>query len=167
VDELHPTSKIEPDRLGGPVSSVDRQIAELEGMDLEALRALWRKLYRKPAPRFFRRELLVRGLANQIQVKAYGGLAPKSRRKLLRIAAEHEAGAGFTTADAPRRVRPGTRLVRAWKGVTHSVNVLDDGFEWNGTKYRSLSAIARAISGTSWNGHNFFGLDKRKGGKDG
>lgn len=161
MEDLHPASNIEPDRReGGPVA---RQIAELEGMDLEALRALWRKLYRQPAPRFFRRELLIRGLAYQIQVKAHGGLSPKTRRKLLRIAEQHESGAGFTTADAPRRLRPGTRLVRAWQGVTHNVNVLDDGFEWNGTKYRSLSAIAKAITGTNWNGFNFFGLDKRKG----
>ena len=164
MDELNPTSPIRPDRLdGGPVA---RQLAELEDMDVEALRVLWRTLYRHPAPRFFRRELLVRGLAYQIQAKAYGDLSPKTHRKLMKIAADHEAGKGTAPASARRKLRPGTRLVRAWQGVTHTVNVLEDGYEWAGTKYRSLSAIAKAISGTSWNGYNFFGLDKGKGGDD-
>lgn len=164
MDQPATTSMIESDRRnGGPA---DQQIAELQDMDLEALRALWRKLYRQPAPRFFRRDLLMRGLAYQIQCKAYGGLSPTTRRKLLKIAAAHEAGTGFTTADARPKLAAGTRLVRAWQGVTHTVNVLDEGFEWNGQKFSSLSAIAKAISGTNWNGHNFFGLDRGKAGQN-
>jgi hypothetical protein len=170
VNELTPASTFQPDRpSGGPVTSTDRlstEIAALDGLDLEALRTLWKKLYRHPAPRYFRCDLLIRGIAYEMQAKAYGGLSPKTRRTLLKIAAGHEAGTGFTTADAPRKVRAGTRLVRAWKGVTHTVNVLADGFEWNGQKYRSLSAIAREISGTNWNGFNFFGLDRQKKGEN-
>ncbi len=170
MNELSGKSSFKPDRpAGGPVSS-DRMATEIDalnGLDLEALRERWHKLYRHPAPRFFRRELLIRGIAYQMQVKAYGGLSPKTRKRLLKLAAQYEAGTGFTTADAPRRLRPGTRLVRAWKGVTHNVNVLADGFEWHGRKYRSLSAIAREISGTNWNGFNFFGLDRRKGNDNG
>jgi hypothetical protein len=140
-----------------PDERVHADIAELETMSLHDLRATWKRLYRIEAPRFFRRELLVRACAYQIQVKAYGGLSPKTRRRLLKIAAEAEQGT-FTTAGAPRRLRPGTRLVRSYDGVTHTVDVLADGFAWNGQKFRSLSAIAKAITGTNWNGHSFFGL---------
>jgi len=168
VNEITPTSTMAPDRpSGGPVDRMAAEIAALETLGLPALRELWKKLYRRPAPRFFRRELLIRGIAYEMQVTAYGRLSPKTRKKLLKIAAAHEAGPGFTTAAAPRKLRPGTRLVRAWKGVTHTVNVLGDGFEWNGQKHRSLSAIAREISGTNWNGFNFFGLDRQKGGDNG
>ena len=149
-------------RAGRPTSTDDRVrdgIAALDGLDLGQLRALWQKLYRTAAPKGFRRELLIRACAYQIQAKAYGGLSPKTRRKLLKIAAQAEQGT-FTTAGAPRRLRPGTRLVRAYDGKTHTVEVLTDGFAWNGQKFRSLSAIARAISGTNWNGHVFFGLTR-------
>jgi hypothetical protein len=149
------------DTAGRPSSLDDRvsaEIAALHGMDLAALRALWRKLYRTEAPKGFRRELLIRACAYRIQVKAYGGLSPKTRRKLLKIAAEAEQGT-FTTAGAPRRLRTGTRLVRAYGDKTFTVEVLADGFAWNGQKYRSLSGIAKAITGTNWNGNVFFGLD--------
>jgi hypothetical protein len=138
---------------------IHSDIAALETLSLHDLRAIWKKLYRTEAPRFFRRELLVRACAYQIQVKAYGGLPPKTRRRLLKIAAEAEQG-NFTTAGAPRRLRPGTRLVREYEGVTHTVDVLADGFAWNGQKFRSLSAIAKAITGTNWNGYAFFGLKR-------
>lgn len=167
MTDLTPNSTGEPDRpIGGPASPSQRlatEIAALEGLDLEALRTLWRKQYRAAAPRFFRRELLIRGIAYEMQAKTFGRLSHKTRRKLLKIAGEHAAGTGFTTAEAPRKLRPGTRLIRAWKGVTHTVNVLADGFEWNGQKYRSLSGIAREISGTNWNGNTFFGLGRRQG----
>ena len=151
--------------LPGGEGHLNQEIAALGGLDLVALRTLWGKLYRFPAPRFFRRDLLIRGIAYQMQVKVYGGLSPKTRKTLLKIAAEAEQGT-FTTAGAPRRLRPGTHLVRSWKGVTHVVDVLGEGFAWNGQRYRSLSAIAKVISGTNWNGNTFFGLGRRKGGSD-
>jgi hypothetical protein len=165
VAALQSTSATLPDRpQGGPASSskLHAEIAALDGMDLKALRSMWRKLYHHPAPPNFRRPLLIRGLAYQMQVDVYGGLSPKTRRTLLKIAAQAESAGGFTTADAQRRLRPGTRLIRAWKGVTHTVNVLDDGFEWQGDRYGSLSAIAKEITGTSWNGNTFFGLGRSK-----
>ncbi|MDO8360971.1 MAG: DUF2924 domain-containing protein [Devosia sp.] len=157
-----PTAAAARPRTGRPSSLDDRvrdDIAALDGLDLGQLREMWQKLYRTPAPKTLRRELLIRGCAYQIQVKAYGGLSPKTRRKLLKIAAAAEQGT-FTTAGAPRRLRPGTRLVRAYDGKTHVVEVLADGFAWSGQKFRSLSAIAKAISGTNWNGHVFFGLTR-------
>lgn len=149
-------------RAGRPSSTDDRvrdDIAALDALDLAELRTLWQKLYRAPAPKTFRRELLIRGLAYQIQVRTYGGLSPKTRRKLLKIAAQAEEGT-FTPAGAPRRLRPGTRLVRAYDGKTHTVEVLADGFAWNGQKFRSLSAIAKGITGTNWSGAAFFGLTR-------
>src|SRR5688572_10573405 len=143
--------------------ALNSEIAALGDLDLYELRARWLTFYHRPAPRFFRRDLLIRGIAYEMQAKVYGGLSPKTRRQLQKIAAAAESSAGFTTADLPRRLRPGTRLVRAWKGVTHTVNVLDDGYEWQEKRYRCLSAIAQAISGTNWNGNTFFGVKPRKG----
>ena len=149
-------------QTGRPSLLSQRVLADVEaldGMNLADLRALWQKHFRTPAPRGFRRELLIRACAYQIQVKAYGGLSPKTRRRLLKVASQAEQGV-FTTAGAPRRLRAGTRLVRSYEGATHTVEVLADGFAWNGQKFRSLSAIARAITGTSWSGAAFFGLTR-------
>lgn len=145
-------------------TTLRREIEALEGLDLYELRARWQVYYRTPAPRFFRRQLLIRAIAYEVQAKVYGGLASKTRRLLLRIAKEAEAGKGFTTATMTQRLRPGTRLVRAHKGVTHVVDVLEDGFAWNGARWGSLSPIARAITGTNWNGNAFFGLRRKKTG---
>jgi len=138
------------------------EIAALDQLDLNALRQRWRQLYRTAAPVGFRRDVLIRAIAYKLQEKALGGLAPSTRRKLLKIATEAESADGFTTADAPRRLRAGTRLIRDWKGTVHTVEVLADGFEWTGSRFTSLSAIAREITGTSWNGHTFFGVGRSK-----
>jgi hypothetical protein len=162
-DRKPSTPAVATSRPVGRPSSTDARvhadIAALETMNLHDLRATWKKLHRTEAPPFFRRELLIRACAYKVQEKAYGGLWPKTRRRLLKIAAAAEQGV-FTTTGAPRRLRPGTRLVREYGGVTHTVEVLADGFAWNDRKFRSLSAIAKAITGTNWNGHTFFGLTK-------
>src|SRR3569623_2231689 len=126
MDELLKTALRDAGRPSSRDDKVRADIAALDGMDLAELRAIWKRLHRTEAPRFFRRELLIRACAYQIQVKAFGGLSPKTRRKLRKIAAEAEQGT-FTTAGAPRRLRPGTRLVRAYEGITHTVEVLADG----------------------------------------
>jgi len=141
-------------------------IAALHDLDLQQLRERWRQLYRTPAPPGFRREVLIRAIAYKLQEKALGGLAPATRRKLLKIAAEAESSEGFTTATAPRRLRPGTRLVRAYRDKVHTVEVLADGFEWDGRQFGSLSAIAKEITGTSWNGLTFFGVGGKRGASD-
>ncbi len=167
TDDLHDVSAAP----GGPAKPAGRprnthealraEIAALDDLALEALRGRWRELYRTAAPPGFRRDLLIRAIAYRMQEKVLGGLAPATRRKLLKIAKDAEAGDGFTAADAPRSLRPGTRLIRDWKGVVHTVEVLDDGFEWSGRRFTSLSAIAREITGTSWNGHTFFGVGRK------
>jgi hypothetical protein len=138
---------------------VEAEIAGLPALSLEELRERWRVLYGNPAPRSLRRDLLMRAVAYQIQVKAIGGLSAATKRKLREIAAAAREGRFDASSVAPR-VKPGTRLIRVWQGETHSVLVLEDGFEWKGTRYGSLSLIARTITGTNWNGWTFFGVKR-------
>jgi Protein of unknown function (DUF2924) len=137
------------------------EIAGLPALSLSALRARWEALYGRPAPRTLRRDLLVRAIAYQLQVKAYGGLSAATRRKLREIAQAVRDGC-FEPAIVAPRIAPGTRLIRVWRGETHTVFVHGDGFEWSGTRHRSLSTIAKAITGTSWNGWTFFGVKRAR-----
>src|SRR5215211_3325200 len=146
---------------------VEAEIAGLPALSLEELRERWRVLYGNPAPRLLRRGLLIRALAYQLQVKAFGGLSAATKLREIAVAAREGR---FDPAIIGPRVKPGTRLIRVWQGETHSVLVLEDGVEWNGTRYRSLSLVAKTITGTNWNGWTFFGV-KRPGspseGRDG
>ena len=92
-----------------------------------------------------------------MQVKRYGGLTPAARRQLHKAASEEEARRETKPSGAPKVV-PGTRLIREWNGVTHVVDAVDDGFIWQGARYGSLSAVARAITGARWSGPRFFGI---------
>ncbi len=139
-------------------------IAALPGLTLIELRERWKGLYGTPAPRSFRRDLLVRAIAYQLQVRAYGGLSAATRRRVREIAAAVREGT-FEPALAHPRLRPGTRLIRVWRGETHTVFVHEDGFEWNGARHRSLSTIAKALTGTPWNGWTFFGVKRAKAGE--
>ncbi|MCC2653980.1 MAG: hypothetical protein K0Q60_4146 [Microvirga sp.] len=139
---------------------VEAEIALLGGLSLEALRERWHALYGNPAPRSLRRDFLIRAVAYQLQVKAFGRLSTATKRKLREIAIAAREGRFDAGLIAPR-VKPGTRLIRVWKGETHHVHVLEDGFEWNGSRYGSLSVIAKAITGTNWNGWVFFGVKRR------
>ena len=136
---------------------LEAEIARLPDLGLSELRMRWKTLYGLPAPKFFRRKFLVRAVAYQMQVKAYGGLSEATKRRLREIAAAARDGT-FDVVDLEPRIRPGTKLIRTWKKVTHEVMVLQDGFAWNGERHESLSAIAKTITGTSWNGWTFFGL---------
>jgi hypothetical protein len=142
---------------------VEAEIAGLAGLSLEELRRRWEALYDNPAPRSLRRDLLIRAVAYQLQVKAFGGLSVATKRKLREIAAAAREGRFEPSLIGPR-VKPGTRLIRMWQGETHTVHVLDDsGYEWNGAQYGSLSVIAKTITGTNWNGWTFFGVKRRPG----
>ncbi len=132
-------------------------LTRLPELDLGELRQQWRALYKADASPHLSRELLVRAVAYRMQEVASGGLRPERQRQLRQIAQ------GFKeTGETRRRVRPelksGSRLVREWQGRTYEVLVLDYGFSWQGTHYRSLSALARKITGTAWSGPLFFGL---------
>jgi Protein of unknown function (DUF2924) len=140
-------------------ASLEAEIGHLPDLGLAELRARWKTLYGRPAPKFFRRKLLVRAVAYQMQVKAYGGLSEATKRRLREIAAAVRGGT-FDAATIEPRIKPGTKLIRTWKKVTHEVMALDDGYAWNGARYSSLSTIAKTITGTSWNGWKFFGLKR-------
>ncbi|MGH9809249.1 MAG: DUF2924 domain-containing protein, partial [Terriglobia bacterium] len=144
---------IDPDAL-------DAEIARLPDLGIEELRRRWQELYGRPAPKTFRRNLLVRGVAYQMQVKVYGGLSNETKRRLREIALAVRNGGHNALIPGPR-IKPGTQILRLWQGKTHTVLALADGFQWQGKTYRSLSAIAKAITGTQWNGYIFFGVKRR------
>jgi hypothetical protein len=136
-------------------------LARLPEFDLGELRQRWRALYKTEALPHLSRELLLRAVAYRMQELALGELRPQRQRQLRQIAQEIKE-----TGKTRRRVRPelksGTRLVREWQDRTYEVLVLDDGFSWQGAHYRSLSALARKITGTAWSGPLFFGLKKNR-----
>lgn len=138
-------------------SLVDRKLAELQGLDTASLRSLWEEAYGRLPPKSLRRDLLLRALAYRVQEQAYGGLSKAARKQLARLA---EDGSGWTVPPklTPPRLKPGTRLLREWGGIVHQVTVLEDGFEHRGSRYTSLSQIAREITGARWSGPRFFGL---------
>jgi Protein of unknown function (DUF2924) len=139
--------------------SIAAQVAALLKTPTPELKQMWRELFDKEPPGFSRNYLISR-LAYRIQELAFGGLKPATRAKLDALAdALDPKAARKRVVNGPV---VGTQLIREWQGVEQRVTVLADGFEWEGRRYRSLSAVARAISGTRWNGWAFFGM-KREG----
>ena len=132
-------------------------LSRLPTLDIAELRQQWRGFYKTRAPPNLSRELLVRAVAHRMQELAVGSLRAEPRRRLLRIAQQFKQ-TGEATIRARPELKPGTRLMREWQGRTYDVLVLDDGFSWQDTHYRSLSALARTITGTAWSGPLFFGL---------
>lgn len=129
------------------------KLAALEVSTTERLRERWQAVFRRMPPRTLSRDVLLRALTWQLQASALGGLPPRVVSALKREST--------TVAREPRDqvLKPGTRLVRVWHGTTHQVLVLESGFEVDGRRFESLSAIARQITGTRWSGPRFFGLD--------
>ena len=140
------------------------RVAAIKTMPTPALKTMWRDLHGTEAPPYNRRFLESR-LAYRIQELAYGGLKPETVRRLERLGEELDGGDKKKRGMRLDRDRPitGTRLLREWQGVEYIVTVTADGFEWQGRPYKSLSAIARAITGTRWNGWVFFGLKNHRG----
>jgi hypothetical protein len=139
-------------------ASVVMQLAALKRMTVVELKTKWANLFGTPAPNNSRSYLELR-LGYRIQELTLGGLSRETRRTLDLLADEVEGRIG-RKAIIPDSRNPvvGTRLVREWDGVEHTVTVMKDGFDWQGRKFKSLSAAARAITGTQWNGYRFFGL---------
>jgi hypothetical protein len=143
------------------VAEVDCQIAELVDRSTQELRLAWRQLHRTGPPSGLSRDLLIRGLADDLQQQTHGGTSRALRRRLQTLAGEFEkGGASF---DPGIVLKTGTRLVREWRGRAHTVLVRDDGFEYEGERYRSLTVIAERITGAHWSGPRFFGLTKQAG----
>jgi hypothetical protein len=132
-------------------------LSRLPTLEIGELRQQWRALYKAEASPHLSRELLVRAVAHRMQEVAVGGLRPVRQRQLRQIAQQFKETGAANTPPRPE-LKPGTRLVREWQGRTYEVLVLDDGFSWQGTHHRSLSALARKITGTAWSGPLFFGL---------
>jgi hypothetical protein len=134
------------------------RLAALKAMSVNELKAEWQALYDAPAPNNSRTFLESR-LAYRIQELTYGG-PDKQTRRLLDLLADEVEGTLTRKAQIadPRNPVVGTKLIREWKGVAHTVTVLREGFDWDGRRYKSLSAVARAITGTRWNGYRLFGL---------
>src|SRR5262245_32934056 len=139
-------------------NSVLSQIAALKSMPVADLKGRWRELFDREPPPYNRRFLESR-LAYRIQELAYGGLKPETLERLAALAQQVDGKPAKRARSAQDRPITGTRLVREWQGIEHSVTVRDDGYEYQGRPYKSLSAIARLITGTRWNGWIFFGLN--------
>jgi hypothetical protein len=136
-----------------------KRLAALAELDYSELRVEWRRLYRAHPPKKMSRDLLELGVAWKLQEKALGGFGASLKRRLADLAQTMATRGDLVEARAVT-LRPGARLVREWHGETHEIVVLEDGYCWRGERWRSLSAIARAITGTQWSGPRFFGLNK-------
>ena len=144
--------------------SVEGDLVALDAMDSRALRARWRELYGTEAPAKIQSGLLRLAVAYRLQERTFGGLKPAAKRQIK----SHLAARAATSADGSSSPRPaigrltaGTQLMREWNGATLLVEVLDDGFRWKDKTYRTLSAVAVAITVTKWSGPKFFGLTSK------
>lgn len=140
------------------------RLATLKRMSVRELKAEWEALFATPAPNNSRGYLEMR-LAWRIQELTLCGLSRETRRMLDLLADEINGRSDRKAIVAdPRNPIIGTRLIREWEGIEHTVTVMKDGFDWQGRRFKSLSAAARAITGSNWNGYRFFGLaDARRG----
>ena len=136
------------------------QLAATGAVDLDKLRCEWRRLYCREPPRFSR-DLLIRAIGYRLQEIEHGGLNKSTRRKLKTLAKIFET-TGRVAPDPGLSLKPGARLVREWHGRTHTVTVTEDGFEYFGVSYPSLTKVAKEVTGAHWSGPRFFGL-KRTG----
>lgn len=139
------------------MSSLEEEIGALEGIPTHELRIAWRRLYRAAPPHCMPRDLMIRALAYRMQQRTHGGLSPATKRRLRSLITELRAK-GITTFDPGVVLKPGARLVREWAGRTHTVIVLEDGFDYGGERYSSLTQIAAEVTGAHWSGPRFFGL---------
>ncbi len=137
------------------------RLASLPTMSKDALFLLWRQLFQTAPPRQLRRHLVVRILAHRIQERTFGGLSAGARKRLSQIARAVEKDPAAEIAAVPA-FKPGTRLLRQWHDQTHVVTVTEKGYEYQGSRYQSLSEIARLITGTRWSGPLFFGMKAHK-----
>jgi DUF2924 family protein len=141
------------------MAELEGEITGLADRSTHELRLAWRKLHRTGPPLGLSRDLMIRALANQLQERAGGGSSLALRRRLQTLAGGLEKGA--PSFDPGRVLKIGATLVRQWRGHTHTVLVHEDGFEYEGQRYRSLTVIAGRITGAHWSGPRFFGVTKR------
>lgn len=151
------------------ISNLEREIGRLADLPRPELVRRWHRIYRCAPPRGVKRGLLERAIAWHLQARHFGGLSPAIRRRLADAAGEMagDRSSASRSVNAPVKLQPfvptasaapGTRLIREWHGRSHSVDVIEEGFVFEGRTYASLSAIAREITGARWSGPRFFGL---------
>jgi hypothetical protein len=140
---------------------VEHRLSLLPKMSKAQLFALWKQLFRGSPPHQVRRNLLVGLLAYRMQEQTYGGLGPATRKRLRELARKFAVNPDAEISGM-QRIKPGTRLVREWHGHSHQVTTLENGYEYAGHCYSSLSEIARLITGTRWSGPLFFGLKRNQ-----
>ena len=150
----------EASATGGQLVDIETEITAREKRAIQELRAEWRKLHRAEPPRRLSRDLILRAIAYRIQERTHGGLGLATKRRLNALAEELEAK-GAAHFDPAIVLKPGTKLVREWHGRSHTVMVTEDGLEFDGQRYRSLTRVARLITGVHWSGPVFFGLKQR------
>ena len=140
-------------------TSIDAEITRLEGLKIGELRKHWPSRFGEDSPPCKSTDIVRRLFASRIQERTFGGLPPETRHKLRKLAAAFERNPDH--ALTPRHdLKPGTVLTREWQGTLHQVRVLEDGFEYGGDRFASLSEAARKITGTRWSGPLFFGVKK-------
>ncbi|MGE0769306.1 MAG: DUF2924 domain-containing protein [Hyphomicrobiaceae bacterium] len=139
------------------VAAIAAEIMQIRGMSIDRLRLRWRQTFGRTPPKGLTKDLLGRMIAYRIQEEAFGGLDRATAQLLDRLARDGKGG-----AEPTRRLKAGTILVREYRGERHTVTVVPDGYVWREQTYPSLSTIARAITGISWNGPRFFGLRMAK-----
>jgi DUF2924 family protein len=152
IDHHSDKPSADPKRL----SSRPIRLSAFEGLSLDELRREWRRLHSSEPPRISR-DLLMRGIGYRLQEIEHGGLGKATRRKLKTLAKMFRT-TGRVAPDPGLSLKPGARLVREWHGRTHTVTVTEDGFEYAGLSYRSLTNVAKKITGAHWSGLRFFGL---------
>lgn len=147
--------------------AVEAELDRLATAPIVELRKRYREVFRTDPPKAFGPDLLRRSIAHRIQEKAHGGLSGPTKRLLYQLV-KAMAAKPNGRLELPRRIKPGSELVRTWKGKTYRVVVRPDGFAYDGKTYAGLSEIASLIAGTNWNGPRFFGLrSKSQGAPDG
>jgi len=144
-------------RISNSPETVSLKLASLESSPIKVLKQQWRALYGSEPPHRVSRELLTRAVAYRIQEQARGGLKPSTRRLLVRLGNDARCGQPLKLEPA-KAASAGTVLVRDWHGTAHEVRVLDQGVLYKRKRYRSLTEVARLITGVHWNGPLFFGL---------
>ncbi len=135
---------------------IENEIAQLEALNSRELRKQWRRFYHSDPPAAFSRDLRIRAITFKMQERVHGSL-PKAVERRLRNLVDDLDDIGNETFPTDTILRPGTKLLREWHGKTHTVVALEDGFEYEGRWYRSLTMVARAITGAHWSGPRFFG----------
>ena len=149
-----------------PGTEIERQLLEqikqLELSTILDLKLKWHELKGQEPPQFAKRSFLTQVIAWELQAKGFGGIEPSLHRLLLELGSAQPPSTSGDADPAPQKLAPGVRLIRTWRGESHQVIVTDEGFLWRDKVFKSLSIIAREITGTQWSGPVFFGLKKTK-----